>query len=438
MLAIGLSSCNSKIDTPDDSSKLTDFHTYNFASQSHQLEDGLALFVDYSTCNQLGQHSEFFQALEPSFTRLATSYYSIKGAQIAEEDIKEQDVYTRLRNIKEENYAELKQAAQQIANGTQESVLLTDGEYFTQNMAKGHDNDPWLADALIQWVKNGHDIHIISEPYEEPYKGRIYAKKRFYILFTDDNKPNNIYDRICKTVSLENYPDVDEFHITCNRPNLKGNSQTNASEQNPILSSKSKGFGNYEIQDWEMCDWGTIEKLIVNGIDQETGESLENGEWLMKLGIDRNSFGGYKIEDISLKVYDINQEYADYYFAKQQGIPATKIQSELTEIENFMLLDTDEFKKHSNIDIYFNKMWFNPDVFTGSPYNYFKIDISIQSVRPIFEHHREKFEFEKLGNPGEINKSIASSIEQCLADQDILDMMQGQTVYSIYVKSNKK
>ena len=435
---MGISSCTHYIQTPDSTSELINFHNYNFTKEEHMLDSGLALYVDYSTCNKLGQNSPFFQALEPSFTKLATSYFSIKGNQIAEENIQEQDVYTRLRNINEVNYAELKQAAKQIAAGTQESVLLTDGEYFTQNMAKGHDNDPWLADALIAWVKNGHDIHIISEPYNEPYNGRDYSKKRFYMLFTDDNKRNNIYDKIKRTVTFEDYPDIDEFHITCNRPNLSGNSQTNSSDRNPILSSKSTGYGNYEIQDWEMCDWGTIEELIVNGIDQNTGNLLENGEWVIKLGIDRNSFGGYKIEDIDIKVYDINQEYADFYFSKEAGSPIPKIEGDLTEIQNFMLIDKNEFTRHSSLDIYFNKMWFDPNVLTGNPCNYFKIDISIKSVVPTFERHKEKFEFEKLGHPGEINKSIASSIQQCLADQDILDMMQGQTIYSIYVRSNKK
>ena len=425
------SSCGTKIQTPPDTKYLEEFHMINFNQQDKLLDENcLALYVDYSTCTMLGQNSAFFQALEPTFTQLATKYYSIKGRNIKEENLQDSTAYLRLRNINEVNYAELKQAADQIAKCNSEAVFLTDGEYYTQNTAKGHDNDPWLADALKTWILKGHDIHIISEPYLEG----AFSKKRFYILFTDDRNPNNVYERILRTVDLTQFPDVDEFHISASHPQMKGN-RNNCSTQDQTLLSKSKGYGTFEIQDWDGCDWETIENLLVNVYDDQTGEPLEEGATIMQLGLDKNSFGCYRIKSVNLKVYDINQEYNNYYELKESGGKPGHEDLVLSEYENFMEFDSVEFSKHSKINIRFKKDWFDPSILVGKPYNYFKIDVAIGDVQSIFVQHEEKFEFESISKPGTKNVSVASSIKQCLADDKILNKMRNQVIYSIYIKS---
>lgn len=434
VLTMLLSGCCGGVQTPQDTKYLADFHLDNFEQSDKLLESqNLALYVDYSTCTMLGQNSPFFQALEPTFTQLATKYYSIKGSTIKEENLQDSTAYLRLRNIKEVNYAELKQAANQIAAGNCESVLLTDGEYYTKNMAKGHDNDPWLADAFKTWILKGHDIHILSEPYVE---GNKFNKKRFYILFTDDRNPNNVYERILRTVDLSLFPEVDEFHISASHPQLRGNGD-NSSSQNELLLSRSKGYGTFEIEDWNGCGWDTIEDLLVNACDEQTGIPLDDGAPIIQMGFDKNSFGCYSVESLNLKVYDINQEYASYYEEKANGQEPLLI-NPLTELENFMEINADEFEKHSIIHIHFKKDWFDPNVLTGEPFNYFKLDLSIGEIASIFGQHEEKFEFESISQQGTKNVSVASSIKQCLADDEVIKKLKGQVIYSIYIKSEQK
>lgn len=430
-----LASCNKDITTPDDTKYLAEFHLANFEPNEKYLQENkLNLFVDYSTCNYLGQNSQFFQDIEASLVNMASAYYSIKGNQIRQEH---DDVYTLLRNIEEVNYAELAKAAQMMADDNCESVMITDGEYYTPSTAKGHDNDPYLADAFKKWILRGYDIHIISEPYVEPYNGQSFNKKRFYIMFTDDRMQNNIYERVRRTVDFTQFPDVDEFHISASHPKLKGNGN-NCSVQNEILESKSKGFGTFEIEDWDGCDWKTIEDVLVNGVDEETGEPLKAGTPIIEMGLDKNSFGCYRIKSVNLKVYDINQEYSDYYEAKVNGERLDRQDYTLNELENFMQIDSKEFEKHSKIKICFNQDWFDPSVLSGKPYNYFKLDLSIGDVQSIFDLHEDKFEFESITKPGTKNVSVASSIKQCLADDKVLDKMRGQVIYSIYIKSEAK
>ncbi len=433
---VSMASCSEKIQTPEDTKYLEEFHLANFEKPIETLREGQRnLFVDYSTCCSLGQNSQFFQDVSASFANAATLYYAIKGSEV---NRMEGDVYTLLRNIEEISYAELAMVAEKMAQSDIESVLLTDGEYFTQNIAKGHVNDPYLATAFKTWILKGHDIHIISEPYIERNKGHEYEKKRFYIIFTDDRMPNNIYSRIRGTVDFTKYPEIDDFHISTTHPLLKGNGKSNASIQNKILQSKAKGYGTFEIEDWEGCDWKTIEEMVVNGVSESTGEPLPNGDFVAKMNLDKNSFGCYKINSLNIRVYDINQAYNDFYIAKMENPKSNpSFTGTICEIDSLFVVDSNEFEKHSTVAIHFNQMWFNPAVFSGSPYNYIKVDLSIGSVQEIFSSHEGKFTFDDISQPGNKNVSVASSIKQCLADYDVQKMMQNQVIYSIYVKCDE-
>ena len=102
-----------------------------------------------------------------------------------------------------------------------------------------------------------------------------------------------------------------------------------------------------------------------------------------------------------------------------------------------MEINADEFEKHSIIHIHFKKDWFDPNVLTGEPFNYFKLDLSIGEIASIFGQHEEKFEFESISQQGTKNVSVASSIKQCLADDEVIKKLKGQVIYSIYIKSEQ-
>ena len=433
-----LSSCSDHIPTDDGgkySTYIEEFHYANFFKGIDAIDSGnLSLYVDYSTCNVLGQNSAFYQALVPSWVAAARSYYSIKGAEIAKE---EGPTFDLLRTIEEVNYADLKRAIEQMANSNSESVLLTDGEYFQQSIAKGNINNPYMADALKTWLKKGHDIFVYTEPYVEQYKGQSFNKKRFYIIFTDVRLRDNIYDRITQTVNLQDFPDVEMFHLSADHPSLAAEGTSTKANEN--LSAKVKGFGSFEAQEWEI-DWKNgIEPLIIYAVDPQTGETLPDGEsFTGGLKVDRNSFGGYRISNVAAKVYNINQEFTDFCAAKQTG-EKYKADFALTPLDNFIKLDDKEFQKHGIINLYFDGQMYTPDpVLNGSPYNFIKIDICVSEVQDMFSQFAHQFEFESIDMPGQTNTSVAESIKQCLADPDIKTMISTCPIYTIYIKSPER
>lgn len=432
-----LTSCclfDSRPDSAPDDKYLSDFHNKYFqytGDESILNENDLSLFVDYSTCITLGQHSAFFQSLVPSFVAATKHYYSIKGDKIVEEQ--NINVFQALSNIVEVNYADLKQAANLIVNGNSEGVLLTDGEYYQKNIAGGGISDPYMANAFKQWLKKGHDIYILAEPYlEGPQK---YNKKRFYFLFTDRRLEENIYKRICETTKLENYPDVEMFHLSASHPTIMA--ENGKSKINEIISASNKNYGLYEIQDWPV-DWKTIEGYIMGAVDESTGEPLQYGNPVISgLSVDRNSYGGFRISDISIKVYDINADYYNFYTETEAPTGLNLSSISLTESVNAFVYDKEEFNKHGNINIHFDVPMWNPSFLSSKPFNFTKIDINVSDVENVFDNYEEMFNFDAIGLPGKQNTSVSESVKQALFDKDIQNMMKNANLYTIYIKSNK-
>lgn len=429
-------SCGGCIATYDDTKYIPEFHAKYFSKGVEEMkEDDLALFVDYSTCISEGQHSPFYQKLVPSFVQATKEYYSIKGNDITKEDLSEQDTYNRLLNIDEVNYADLKSAATMIANRDAEGVLLTDGEFYNPTIAGGNPNNPYLADAFKIWLKKGHDIYIFSEPYVEKHNGQPYNKKRFYFIFTDNRLKNNIYDRIIQTATLEQFPDVQLFHLSADHPSVLA--EGNSSVANPTLAAEIKPYGSFEVQSWTV-DWNTIYDLILGAVDPATGNPILNGDYIIKgLKIDRNSFGGYKIKGINAKVYNLNETYTSFAEAKDQGLkPENSDSSPLCE--NFILVNNEEFNKHGLISLNFDAMNLDDSFLAGSPYNYFKIELCISETENVFNKYQDMFSFDLLGQPGTMNNSVVASVEQCLTDDDLKTQMMESPFYTIYIQSNEK
>lgn len=430
-----LYSCRESIQTPVDTKYIKDFHVTNFLHSGNMLEEGkLALYVDYSTCIAEGMKtSAFYVKLIPSFVDATKTFYSIKGDSIKQEI--PANTYNRLLNICEVNYADLKSAAEQIVKGNTEAALLTDGEYYNPTIAGANPNNPYLANAFKTWMKKGHDIFIISEPYIETNNGLQYSKKRFYFLFTDIRLKNNIYERIAQTASLEQFPNVQIFHLSADHPNIMA--EGNSSRTNELLAANIEPYGIFEIQDWTL-DWKQIEKYIMGAVDEQNGTPLPNGDFVIKgLKVDRNSFGGYKIKDVDVKVYDMNMAYMDYYMRKGAGKKVGALGEELPECPNFLVVDHKEFERHGMINLYFDIMNYNNAFLIGKPNNYFKIDFFITKTENVFSKYSSMFTFDLLGHPGITNSSVVTSVEQCLVDKDLENQIKKSPFYTIYIKSNK-
>ena len=430
---VSLVSCKND-NVPYDTKYIADFHRLSNNTEVIGItNDKLALYVDYSNCIANGMASSFYQKMVSPLTAATKEYWSIKGNAIAQED---GDTYSLLNNVAEVNYPALDKAIEQMAQRDGESVMLTDGELFTQTATKNNPNNPYMHNAFKKWLLKGHDIHIIAEPFQEKYHGKNYSKKRFYIIFTDDRIQGNIYDRIKEIVDMEQFPQVDEFHLSGNYPWIVPENGK-VSVSNEIVAANVASCGAYEIQDWQV-DWKNIINLIVNAYD-DNGNPLPNGGKLIGgLKINKNAFGCYRISDIDVRVVNINDEYFNLYNAIESNEKTEKIENAGPVIENFLIVDKDEFKRHGMADIYFDINNFAPNGdLTGKPYNYFRIDIVVNNIENILDNSIDIFNFDSITNDGQTNISISESLKNCVFDPELINQLKGKVLYSIYVKSDK-
>lgn len=441
-------------DIPLKKKYISEFHQTYFGDKKSPLKTGkIRLYVDYSTCvaQAMTDGSTFYTVMQQILQR-ASSYYSIKGSEVTLEDEITSDVgiYNELCNIQEVNYANLPKAAEDIANGDCEAILVTDGEYYQPNSAKSHNNNPYLHKAFNKWLSLGREIFIYCEPYIETYKGQQYNKKRFYFVFTDSEIEGNVYDIIVEQIpNIENRTDVLQYHLTASHSSLRTEGDSNSSIPNKNLSAKIlETCGYYEVQDWSELSWKNIKKYIIQAVDEKTGEELKNGEAIISgLSLDRNTKGScFRIDDIYLEVSNMTELYQQYCDAKARGQKPEQIIKEhpmgdpkIYKMNDFMILDHDEFKRTGKIIIFFDKDNFDPTNLQSNSYNLLKIDIKVKKYSNSFQNNmvaRSIFEFDALGKKNQKNQSVVQSIDAVLAEREIRDIMQGRTLYTIYVFSN--
>lgn len=423
-----------KDNVPYDIKHLDKFHSLTSDTEDINLQsDNLSLYVDYSNCIAKGMQSPFYQNMVSPLTAATKHYWSIKGDAITEET---GSVYSLLNNVEETNYAALDKAIEQMAKGDGESVMLTDGELFTKTATKNNPNNPYMHAAFKSWLLKGHDIHILAEPFQEVFNGKTFDKKRFYIIFTDDRIEGNVYDRIREIVNFEDFPEVDEFHLSGNYPWIVP-ANGKSSQPNEIVASETIAYGSHEVQDWQV-DWKNIINLILNGYDEQ-GNLLPNGEKLIGgLKVNKNAFGCYRIKDVDIVVSNINADYFDIYNRIEMGEKVGKTQITPQALQNFIIVDSDEFQKHGNVDLYFDIENFAPDgELDGKPFNYFKIDIVVKDLENILGNSIDMFNFDSVVNQGQTNVSISESLKNCVFDPDLMNKLKGKVLYTIYVKSDK-
>ncbi len=360
------------------------------------------------------------------------------------------EIYNELCNIREVNYANLPKAAGDIADGDCEAILVTDGEYYQPNAANSHNNNPYLHKAFHKWLGLGREIFIFIEPYIETYSGQQYDKKRFYFVFTDSEVKGNLYGIIVNQIpNIEKRTDVLQYHLTSSHSLLSTEGHSNSSVPNEKLSAEIlEACGYYEVQDWSALSWKNIKKYIIDAVDEKTGNDLKNGEAIISgLSLDRNTKGScFRIDDIYLEVSNQTEMYQQYCIARGVGQTPAQIMREkpIQEIKqyrmnNFMILDQEEFKRTGKIKLFFDKNNFDPTALLSNSANLLKIDIKMRQFSNAFKDNdnaRSRFEFDVLGQKGQVNQSVIQSIDAVLADQDIRDMMKDRTLYTIYVFSN--
>ena len=426
-----------------DDSYIDQFHDAYFGKYADEIKmKHVALYLDYSTCVKQAQDkgAPFFDAIKPSISAesYVTDFYAVK--QNVEKV--QGKVYDLLNQPVEEIVgADIKAAAEAIASGYTEAILITDGEYYVKDgNSKFNENNSWMSTAIIKWLQRGHEIFIYAEPYKEA--GR-YNKYRYYFIFTDTRYDGNIYELIDNNISMQSFPDVKPYHLTANHFDLSTKDGINSSTPNDNLNCKPIHCnGSYEVQVWDQLSWKDIYRYIATATD-DMGNRLPDGEAVITgLRLDKNSRGScFRIMDVDVRISNISCEYQNFYEQIDNGLDPKQIAKQdpidLKYADNFIKLDRDEFKNHGNLNVYFDVNNFDPSIlYNNKCGNLLKIDFVVKAYQENFSGKADSiFTFDIPNKDGKKNTSLVESIKVALSDTKVKEQLNNRVIYTIYVFS---
>ncbi|MBR1466941.1 MAG: hypothetical protein IJ607_11375 [Bacteroidaceae bacterium] len=421
---IVLSACGGT--TPENADYIYDFHKQYSPTHQHPLvPDSAVLYVDYTKATEMRARIKFYwEVMRPTLADKMEKYYAIKGQEIKREA---GDIPELLSAVKNYENPDLKGALDRIVNGNTEAVLITDGELADPV-------SPFMKDAFKTWLLKGHDIYILAEPYYE--NGKVSAKKLlFFFIFYDAKMDKNLFEYIKRVGRLSHYPKIHKMNLSIT-PSVKG-THGGHSDPNSYVQAMVTRKGDMELQEWSTGWNDKIEKFIIQGKeggkkDQDNGAVLIDG-----LQLDKNSIAGIRINNVAMKVFNINGDYADYYDARkaEEEIEPT---IDWSDVSNFMVLDQKSFDRNGFMKVYFDKKNYNDSCLDGAPFNYFKIAFFISELHENMERFRPMLEFDDRFKEGFKNVSVFESVKQTISDPEITDFMANNPFYSIYVKAQQK
>ncbi len=416
MLVLLLTNCDKTTRFEVEKDKLDKIFT-STVKPKIELNKEVHLYIDYSKCmKDAVDNSVFFQSIRARLTTgIQPLLIAIKGSSI-DTITSDGDLINKELNLLDEvSAANIRQAAEDITHGNNQAILITDGEYWTNEIGERLDF-PYMFEPFKRWVNRGFSIHFIIEEYSEVYRGKPFNKKRFYIFFTDDKMENNIYQEISKDINLDQY-ELKDFKLT--------NSDLNLNKE-PVINSnldfKLDTTSNYDF--CEIIDsWGVIYEYVIYGKDDE-GNIIPNGYPLIENITLSKEMENYIIEDIDLKAYNISEVYLDS--ALNTAL--------ISEIKDGILIDKDLFKKDGSISIHLNDK-IEDYLFKKNEYeNLLRIDIIVKNVQ-LKPTMTELFTWDAMLRDG-VNESVFKSVKLTLDNPDVNPTKQNDgIIYTIFIKT---
>jgi hypothetical protein len=321
-------------------------------------------------------------------------------------------------------YSDILKAVEQICNSNQQAILITDCEFIKGNLY--HDGDPYLSEPFINWLQKGHVIYVVTEPYQEKNKGKIYDKKRFYFIFTDDKIDAPISDNLLYEIEQpikDNLCTV--FKLTNSDLFVQREGKMFLEDLDISDVEQKKGFEYVEVYD----DWNTIREYVMK-LD-EYGELLDNDEGTGKAdplpfiqNLVFNEGENYVITDVEVVATNITAQYV--------ALEDETVKSKVVSIPDGFIIDKSALK-NNQLNVMVTEKIFNylSDEFGG---NLIRIDFVVTQTG-LNLYDPDMFTWQSIHNKDKAI-CVAKSIENVLMDVEIRPTSPDRRViHTVFIKT---
>lgn len=393
--------------------------------QNKELKNSTVLYVDRSTCviNAVKDPNSILTKLKSFLSVVTDELVMIEGNNFRAIQLpssstdKIQEIWGNLNEIENEDipFTEIKEAVKKICNSNQQAILITDSEYYTN----GHISDaPFMYAGFKEWLKNGHCVYIIIEPYDE--NGHGFFKKRFYYCFTDEGLENPISKKIESEISKIKDSEFSTFKLTNSDLFVqKEEYEKEIVDENLTYTVEEKnGFQLVTIDD----PWDAIREFVLkldeygNLIDGETPLPIIRN----LIFVDGENF---LIDEIKIVATNITTQY--------QAIEDSLITPNIIDMSEAFTLDKNDLK-NKKLSVFVNDKIFN--YLNDEDGNLIRLDFVVKEAR--IRNYDEQMFIWKSQTNNEDADCIKNSIEYLLIDKEIVPTTKDRRIiHTIFLKT---
>jgi hypothetical protein len=424
LLAILFNSCGSKyleVDKQVLQTKIYDPTAIKYQS----LQQSTVLYLDHSTCViDAVQNSEVFKAVRPNLGQYCDTLRLIKGDSFESIPLnkKENKVSEVLETINTDiSFADIRSAVFNICNDNQQAILISDCESYANG--RFLDLEPYMSEPFKIWLSKGHSIYIITEPYQEKYKGRTYDKKRFFIIFTDDKLQAPISNVIKAEIQglMENGV-CTWFKMTNSDISIESPKSDMVNPNLTFNVDYLNGFEFISIDD----SWEAIREYVMK-LDKY-GEPIpeEKSEPLISNLILVNG-ENFKINDIQVEATNITSKYLAL---EDSSVTANEI-----NISDGFVLDKVALKSNK-LNVLLTDKIFTDSYLLGKEYggNLIRLDFVITQIE-LNPYESNVFEWQSIWSTNNAI-CVSKSIDNAIRDVNVIPTSPNRRViHTIFIKT---
>jgi hypothetical protein len=387
------------------------------------LQPTTVLYLDHSTCViDAVQNSRVFKALRPNLGQYSDTLRLIKGPVFESIPLNREDnkVSEALETIEDDiSFADIRKAVFQICNDNQQAILISDCESYANN--RFLDLEPYMSEPFADWIKAGHSIYVITEPYQEKYKKEVYEKNRFYFIFSDDRMEAPISHNMLNEIRTLLQNGICTLFKMTNSDILCDRNGDMVAEDLTIDVEEGNGFHYVAIDD----SWNAIREYVMK-LDKYGAPIPEEKPVPLIKNLIFNDGENYIIGDVQIVATNITSQYL--------ALDDSTVTIKNTDISDGFMLDKTALQNHK-LDVMLTDKIFTAgylsDEFGG---NLIRLDFVITNAG-LKPYNPAMFEWQSIWSPNTAI-CVSKSIDNALRDVKVVPACENRRViHTVFIKT---
>jgi hypothetical protein len=328
------------------------YYSASLGESSNPKSGKTSVYIDFSdglvqAYTKNPQNVDIIQAITNKLVSPNIEWFALGGGKINPLEYTSNELFNKVSDPKQykDIMAPIQETLKKITEGNNDALLVTDYEEYTTDGKEQFENYP--KSYFINWLKKGNSITFFYTDYEEVNsKTRITSAKHLYFtVFTQGRSTENSMISMIRDALKGRYS-TKEFTLNNNPYTVT----------NDYGGKDFTGLQNKQFNQWKNFNSNaSLDKKLpyeVIGINKAWNEDVdkyvqniiekESGVFLGKLYLNASDQSSYKLNKVSIKVYDASEDYK--YYAECEE--AKKHQPKMTKDKGNNVVWSEESKKN--------------------------------------------------------------------------------------------